>query len=124
MKILIANWVYNWGSTGYIVRDLKDELMHTGHRVLVATGRSNEADDVMVFGRPSEQKMFWRLHRIGVSPLRGSTNAAKRLIRYIEKETPDVVNLHLLHCNFINLYYLLQWLGTHNLKTIVTNHAE
>lgn len=124
MKIIITNWVYNWGSTGFIARDLKNELQKMGHQVKVAAGRSYEDDDVMVFCTPSENKRFWRFHRLGLSTFRGSTKAAKRLIEYIKKEKPDVVNLHLLHCNFLNLYYLLRWLGENNIKTVITNHAE
>lgn len=124
MKILIANWVYNWGSTGYIMRDLKNELSAMGHQVIVAAGKSSTKDGVSVFSTPSEQSFFWRLHRLGWSPLRGSTKAAKRLIHLIDQEQPDVVNIHLLHCNFINLYYLLRWLGKNNIKMVITNHAE
>lgn len=124
MKILVANWVYDWGSTGYIVRDLKNELIAMGHQVIVAAGRSSTEEGVAVFTTPSEQSLFWRLHRLGWSPLSGSTKASKRLIHIIEHEKPDVVNLHLLHCNFINLYYLLRWLGKNNIKTVITNHAE
>lgn len=124
MKILIANWVYNWGSTGFIVRDLKNELECLGHQVFVAAGRVYGEDEVMSFSTPSEQSFYWRLHRIGMSPLRGSTKAARRLIGLIESEKPDVVNLHLLHCNFVNLYYLLRWLGKNKIKTVITNHAE
>lgn len=124
MKILIVNWVYNWGSTGYIARDLKNELQLLGHDVLVATGTSHESEDAMVFCTQFEQKLYWRLHRFGLARLNGSTKAAKRLIKHIEKEKPDVVNLHLLHCNCINFYYLLRWLGENNIKTIITNHAE
>lgn len=124
MKILIANWVYNWGSTGFIARDLKNELELLGHKVLAVAGKKYGSDNVMVFCKPFEQKFFWRLHRLGASRFRGSTTAAKRLIHYIEQEKPDIVNLHLLHCNYIDLYYLLGWLGKHNIKTIITNHAE
>lgn len=124
MKILIANWVYNWGSTGYIIRDLRREFELQGHTVLIAAGKSYGSDDVMEFCTPFENKFFWRLHYLGSSRLWGSTKAAKRLIRYIEAEKPDIVNLHLLHCNCIDLYYLLHWLGENRVKTIITNHAE
>ena len=124
MKILIVNWVYNWGSTGYIARDLKNEFELMGHDVLVASGTNVGNDEVMVFCKPSERKLFWRLHRLGLSQFHGSTKATKRLIHFIEQKKPDIVNLHLLHCNYINLYYLLCWLGKNNIKTIITNHAE
>ena len=124
MKILIANWVYNWGSTGYIARDLKNELERQGHTVCVAVGKKYGSDNVMVFCTPTEQKFYWRLHRFGTSRFSGSKKAARRLIEFIKEEKPDIVNLHLLHCNYLNLYYLLRWLGENNVKTIITNHAE
>lgn len=124
MKILIVNWVYNWGSTGYIIRDLSVGLTSLGQNVQIATGRNVSNENILVFSNPDEQKIFWRLHRLGLSRFRGSTKASIRLIEYIEKNKPDIVNLHLLHCNYLNLYYLLKWLGKNNIKTVITNHAE
>lgn len=124
MNVLLVNWVYNWGSTGYIVHDLKIGLTSLGHKVQIATGRNVGKEDVMVFCKPNEQKIFWRLHRLGLSRFRGSTKASRRLIEYIKKTKPDIVNLHLLHCNYLNLYHLLKWLGKNNIKTVITNHAE
>lgn len=126
MKILIANWIYNWGSTGYIMRDLLDELTRMGHEVIVATAESCDKEDpkVRIFTNSSEWKWFWRMHRLGMPKFCGSRAATKRLIRLIEAESPDVVNLHLLHSNRLNLYSLLKYLGQHGINTVVTNHAE
>ena len=126
MKILIANWIYDWGSTGYIVRDLMDELTKMGHQVIVVTAQNkgNNDNQVYVVSNQSEWKWYWRLHLLGLSKMRGSTVVSKRVIRIIEEEKPDVVNLHLLHGNRLNFYYLLKYLGQHNINTVVTNHAE
>lgn len=125
MKILIANWVYGWGSTGFIVRDLVRELRGMGHVVFAATAEKHGEDaQVKVFATQRERNFFWRLGRLGLPKFGGSKVAAKRLIAQIEEERPDVVNLHLLHCHTIDLYYLLRYLGMHNVKTVVTNHAE
>lgn len=125
MKILIANWVYGWGSTGFIVRDLVRELRGMGHVVFAATAEKHGEDaQVKVFATQRERNFFWRLGRLGLPKFGGSKVAAKRLIAQIEEERPDVVNLHLLHCHTIDLYYLLRYLGMRNVKTVVTNHAE
>lgn len=126
MKILIANWVYNWGSTGFIVRDIMTEMTKLGHNVVIATGLKYGEDDsrVHIVATPREKKWFWRLSRIGFPKFSGSIKATKRLINLIEEKKPDVVNLHLLHCSTLNLYFLLEYLGKHNIKTVVTNHAE
>ena len=126
MKILIANWVYDWGSTGYIVRDLHRVLTKTGHKVVVAAAQNKGTDNpgVYVFSRSAEWIFYWRLHRLGLPKFKGSKAASRRIIKLVNKEKPDVVNLHLLHGNRLDLYYLLRWLGKHNIKTVVTNHAE
>lgn len=126
MKILIANWVFDWGSTGCIARDLHRELTKNGHRVVVAVAQNQGKDnpDVYVFTKPSEWNFYWRLHRLGFPRFIGSKVASRRVVRLVNKEKPDVVNLHLLHGNRLDLYYLLRWLGKHNIKTVVTNHAE
>lgn len=126
MKILLANWVYNWGSTGFIVRDLKSELTMMGHDVIVATAETHGPMDekVYVFAKPIEWNILGRLARFGWPRFRGSTIAAIRLIKYIKREKPDIINIHLLHGGRLNLYYLLKYLGKHHIKTVVTNHAE
>lgn len=125
MKVLIVNWIYNWGSTGYILRDLKNGLQSRGIDVCVASGvcRGDEKE-VFVFSSDREMATYGKLSRLGLSKLRGSTKASKRLIRYIKSEKPDVVHLHLLNCTIINLYHLLCYLGENQIKTILTNHAE
>lgn len=127
MKILIANWVYNWGSTGCIVRDLMMELTKLGHQVIVVTAQNRGTEDsrVYVVTTPKEWRWFWRINRLGLtSKFRGSTAVSKRLLQHVDDYKPDVVNLHLLHGNRLNLYYLLEQLGRRNTKTVVTNHAE
>lgn len=125
MKVLIANWIYNWGSTGYILRDLKNGLQDQGIEVCVACGVSRDDDpSVFTFSNDKERALYGKLTRLGLSRLRGSTVASKKLIRFIEQEKPDLVHLHLLHCTTINLYHLLRYLGKNHIKTILTNHAE
>lgn len=125
MKILVSNWVYNWGSTGFLIRDLVDGLSQMGHEVTAATAVMHGNDPrVKEFTTSKEWGFFWRLGRIGLPRFGGSKKAAKRFIQQIEGEKPDIVNLHLLHCHTIDLYYVLKFLGDNNIKTVITNHAE
>jgi len=125
MKILVANWVYNWGSTGFLARDLVEELSRMGHEVTAATAVMHGEDPrVKVFTTSKEWAPFWRLGHVGIPRFSGSKKAARRLIQQIEEEKPDVVNLHLLHCHTIDLYTVLRYLGEHDIKTVITNHAE
>lgn len=125
MRILIANWVYNWGSTGFLARDLVEELSRIGHEVTAATAVMHGEDSrVKMFTAQKEWALYWRLGKVGLPRFSGSKKAAGRLIQQIEEEKPDVVNLHLLHCHTIDLYTVLRYLGEHDIKTVITNHAE
>ncbi len=125
MKVLIANWIYNWGSTGYILRDLGNELSAQGIEVSIACGvNKNNDTGVFAFSSNKERSAYGRLTGLGLSRLRGSTVSALKLIRFIKEFKPDIVHLHLLHCTTINLYYLLRYLGRNKIKTVLTHHAE
>lgn len=125
MKILVSNWVYNWGSTGFLARDLVERLSHMGHEVTAATAvKYGDDTRVSVFTTQKEWNLYWRLGRLGLPRFSGSKKAARKLIQQIEEKKPDVVNLHLLHCHTIDLYTVLLYLGEHDIKTVITNHAE
>lgn len=126
MKILIANWVYNWGSTGYILRDLKNGLSSLGWDVRTACGvnRGKADDSVFVFSSDRQMTFYQKLTRIGWLKFAGSSVGTYRLIQYIKKEQPDIVHLHLMHCGCLNLYKLFRYLSKNQIKTVVTHHAE
>lgn len=126
MKIIVANWVYDWGSTGYILRDLRNELVKQGYDAIATCGiiKGTEDENVFVFGTTMEIKLYHRLGRLGRAKFAGSPRATKHFISFIENEKPDIVHLHLLHCATIDLYELLEWLGKNNIKTVLTHHAE
>lgn len=125
MKILLANWIYNWGSTGFIIRDLKTMYEAQGHEVIVAAAEQRGNDKgVFLFGKPIEWKVMSRLARIGWPRFKGSKRASKQLLQLIGRVRPDVVHIHLLHGAKLDLYFLLKRLGQEGVKTVVTNHAE
>lgn len=126
MKVLIVNWVYNWGSTGYILRDIKNSLEHSGHQVFTACGinRGEKCDGVFEFSSSKEMSFYRRLMRIGWPKFKGSYLGYKKLVKYINQTRPDVVHIHLLHCGCIDLYRLFEYLGKNKIKTVITHHAE
>lgn len=126
MKVIVANWVYNWGSTGYILRDICSGLEQKNIEALPAcsTTLGMPKDNAFVFAGKCRILFFHYLIRLGWPVFQGSWISTILFINFIKKEKPDVVNLHLLHCASLNLYYLLKWLGKHNIKTVITHHAE
>lgn len=127
MKILLENWVYNSGSTGYIVRDLSNEYQRRGYVVYVATGISfgQTDENIFIFSNDRQKRLFGRLTKfLGRPRFKGSTLSAIKFISYVKKVKPDIVHIHLLNCHVINTFYVLKWLGKHNIKTVVTHHSE
>lgn len=126
MKVLQINCVYNSGSTGKIVYDICGGLKNKGHEFVVCYGRGKKVDESNVYKVSTEleakiHSALWRLFglQFGFSPI-----ATAKTINIIKKEKPDVVHLHCLNGNFINVYKLLEFLKTENIKTLLTLHAE
>ena len=126
MKILQINCVYNRGSTGKIVYDICNDLKKRGIETVVCYGRGKKVNEQNVYKVSTEfeakiHSVFWRLFGVqfGFSPI-----ATAKTINIIKKEKPDVVHLHCLNGNFINVYKLLEFLKKENIKTVLTLHAE
>lgn len=127
MKILLINAVYNIGSTGKILRCLKDQYTNLGHDVYVAYGRhSSIKDDPKVFkcAYELESKIFHFISLFTGNIYGNMLFSTKKLIRQIKKIKPDVVHLHCLNGYFVNIYKLLNFLKKNNINTVLTNHAE
>jgi putative colanic acid biosynthesis glycosyltransferase len=127
MKVLIVNCVYAFGSTGKIVRDIASGLYQDGIEVVVAYGRG---------GAPEEKWAVVKLASEGVvkvqsvaSKLTGdvygcSPWSTRKLFKLIEKERPDVVNLHCINANTVNQAETIEYLKQHHIKTVLSIHAE
>ena len=126
MKILQINCVYNKGSTGKIVYDICGGLKNKGFESVVCYGRGKQVDEPNVYKVSTEleakiHSVFWRLFGVQFG---FSSVATAKTINIIKKEKPDVVHLHCLNGNFINVYKLLGFLKKQNIKTLLTLHAE
>ncbi|MBE7027139.1 MAG: glycosyltransferase [Ruminococcaceae bacterium] len=126
MKILQINCVYNSGSTGKIVYDISNTLKQKGFDSVVCYGRGKKVSEPNVYkvSTEFEAKIHSLLARLfgvqfGFSPI-----ATAKTINIIKKEKPDVVHLHCLNGNFINVYRLLDFLKNNKIKTVLTLHAE
>lgn len=126
MKILQLNCVYGNGSTGKIVKDIKEYLEDTGDEVSVAYGNGNivNAPHVYKFCHRWEVRLNSLLVKAGRLHYSGLFWPTKRIIRYIEKENPDIVHVHCLNGYCADLYHVLDYLASSGRRTVVTHHAE
>ncbi len=107
-----------------IVDSITDYLRKCGHEVLIFYGIGAKSDDGYKFCYRYEQALYRRFamltgRRYSFAPL-----STARLIHRIKKFHPDVVHLHSINGNCLNIIHLLTWLKENHYPTIITNHAE
>ena len=126
MKVMQINAVYGVGSTGVIVEDLHNLSFKNGIDSYVSYSTTNKNPDEIkngyVIGDTFGKKIHALLSRIGGKQAYFSSFATKKLIKHIENVKPDIVHLHNLHSNYVNLNRLLDYLGEREIKTVVTLH--
>ena len=108
MKVLQVNATYGLGSTGTIVRDLKECCEANKIECYVAYALTDEkVERGYKIGNWLSNKLHALLSRIAGKQAYFSYLPTIRFIRYIRNLQPDVVHLHNLHANYINLPMLL-----------------
>lgn len=126
MTVLQINATYANGSTGTIVQDLQQSCEENGIECHVAYAISripqSEIKNGYKIGNIVSNKLHALLCRINGKQAYFSYLPTLKLLRYINKIRPDVVHLHNLHSNYVNLNMLLHYLGKRNIATVVTLH--
>ena len=124
MRILQINAVYGHGSTGTIVRDIEQLCYAKGIECLVASPDPavRQAKRGYVIGNTIDHKLHAALSRIYGKQAYYSRCATRSLLKYMDREKPDIVHLHNLHSNYIHLNMLLDYLAKRDIITIVTLH--
>lgn len=126
MKVLQINAVYkNGGSTGRIVYDLKGISEQYGIESYVAFGyeyqRTHDKNTYKIESIPElkfsilETRMFGRHGFYNI----GST---KKLIRWISDIKPDLIHLHNLHCHYMNVDILFNYIKEQKIPVVWTLH--
>ncbi len=130
MKILFVNSVYNWGSTGKIVRSLFKACEENGINAAVCYGRILSAKkpspekNVYKFGFDWETKLHALLTRLTGYTGCYSYFSTRRLLKYMDEFKPDIVNLHEPHAYFLNLREFFEYLKKHDIPLVYTFHCE
>lgn len=124
MKVLQINAVYGQGSTGTIVCDIEHLCEQSGIECYVASPDSKvrEAKRGYVIGNILDHKIHAILSRIHGKQAYYSHIPTRNFLRWIDKIKPDIVHLHNLHSNYINLNMLLKYLVKKDIRTVITLH--
>lgn len=123
MRIVQINCVYGTASTGRIVKGIEECARENGMECVAAYSQGM-ADDAQAFhfGSTAEQKLHALLSR--VTGLQGyfSHFGTRTLLKRLDEIKPDIVHLHNLHSNNINLKMLLKYLAKNDIATVLTLH--
>ena len=126
MKVLHINATYGIGSTGVITKELAEVCHKNGIQSYIAYpvghGLMNSNPNVYEIGSKLDRKIHALLSRIAGKQAYFSRCATKKLLRYLDSINPDIVHLHNLHCNYINLNMLLKHLSKRDVATVITFH--
>lgn len=126
MKILHINCTDD-GSTGKIIQDISACAASRGHENYLCTPQITHENPSIKKIKTSvqhEQGLYLRIAKLlgfqyGFAPV-----STSRILRTIQQVKPDVVHLHSINCNIVNIYKLLGFLKKNHIPTVVTNHAE
>ncbi len=124
MKVLQINAVYNLSSTGRTSTELHHALLEKGIDSYVAYSTTNRPDDenLYVIGNKNDRKLHAFLSRLTGKQAYYSTAATKKLLKYIDSLSPDIVHIRNLHGNYVNMPMLLKYLAEKNIATVATLH--
>lgn len=124
MKIVQINAVYGHGSTGTIVKNIEQLCLSNDIECIVAS-----PDPAVInakygyrIGNVIDHKIHALLCRIGGKQAYYSKSATNKFLKFLDSEKPDIVHLHNLHGNYINLNILLRYLAERKIVTIATMH--
>jgi putative colanic acid biosynthesis glycosyltransferase len=126
MKVLQINVVYAQGSTGHIVETLHKEYLKEGIDSYVLFGRGpKQADKRVIRGSYLWEAKLWRFIALFTGNIYGGVPFSTLRVKHlIKKLKPDVVHLHCINGNMVNIYSLMNWLKKKGIKTVLTHHAE
>lgn len=123
MKIVQINAVYGYGSTGIIVRDIHKLSEKCKLKSYAAYQFSNENNtDIFKIGNLFDWKFHALLSHITAKQGFYSYFSTLNFLKKTDKIQPDIIHLHNLHSNYINLPLLLKYCAENKIKTILTLH--
>jgi glycosyltransferase involved in cell wall biosynthesis len=123
MKIIQINAIYGEKSTGRIVKEIDDLLKTEGYETgIVVPQKISTTDNVYAIGNAFDWKWHALYTRLTGKQGFASKSATKRLLLWLDKQHPDVIHLHNIHGNFVNIDLLFSYIRKNNIPTVITMH--
>lgn len=124
MRVVQINGV-NYGSTASIMFSLADELTQQGHKELCTAGftwTKTSRPDYFTTSNILEKTAHTYLARLTGRTGCFSVLATHRLLKKLDRFSPDVIHLHNVHGWFVNLPMLFRYIKKQNIPVVWTLH--
>ena len=125
MKVLQINATYGIGSTGEIVTGIGQVASQNGIEMYYAYAKStnsNLQEKTFRIGNTFDHKRHAVYSRLFGRQGQYSSLATRKLLAWINEVKPDIIHLHNLHNNYINISILFNYVKQHRIKTVITLH--
>lgn len=122
MRVLNINAVSGLSSTGRICTEIANYLNHNKHEGFIAYSSGIPYYKGYKIGTSVDVKKHGLSSRLFGTQAYFSKGSTRKLLKYVSELKPDVVHLHNLHSNFINLKLLLNYLAVNDIPTVITLH--
>ncbi len=124
MKVLQINAAYGEGSTGRMTRELHEYMLCQGIDSYVACSKGIDSSDFrqICIGNPMDVKFHSLMARLTGFQGYSSKRATIELLKKMDELRPDIVQLGNLHSNYVNVRMLLDYLGKHDIATVIVLH--
>jgi glycosyltransferase involved in cell wall biosynthesis len=122
LKILQINAINGIRSTGRLCTEIADYLNSHGDEGYIAYPAGPSYEKGYKISGPIDMKFHALFSRVFGLQAYFSKFKTNKLLKYISELKPDVVHLHILHGNFINLKMLLTYLAQNDIPTVITLH--
>lgn len=124
IKVLTINWSGSEGSTVKLIRDIEKYTADSFEYYHCYQVGKKSKDNNYLVAPWSVTKFYYAWARVVGLKYGVGILPTVRLVRYIEKVSPDIIHVHCPNFYNIHLYMLFRYLKKRKYPVIVTNHAE
>lgn len=126
MKTIVELNSFNYASTGIIMLGIAGAARKAGYRVITYSpaGRSQKKniDGHRFIGSKIERRISDKINTW--TGKQGALNwfGTQKLLHELDRLKPDIIHLHNLHSNYVNLELLFAYIKKHNIRLVWTFH--
>ncbi|MBQ7999949.1 MAG: glycosyltransferase [Ruminococcus sp.] len=123
MKILQINSVYGVRSTGRIVYELEMLQSKSGIKPYIVSGEGfADSPHVHIMSGKLYLKANILMTRLFGKHGFYSRLATRRMLRFVDKASPDIIHLHNIHGHYFNVRMIFEYIQKHNIPVVWTLH--